>query len=321
MNRAVHSRPPGFGSEQQEEIVAQRPAGKKQQSRHHGRQSGPTLAKGPGGQQGTAKQGAAQSAGKSAAQQSAVKKTSAGRASVAAARKSSNNRTQLIIGGLAIALIAAIVVAGVLLNKKNTETKGNPGYRASVATASLQDGVISVASGNPAVAIDIFEDAMCPACAGFEKQFGKQIAELADQGKVRVNFHMLNFLNGQSASKDYSTRALAALLAATTEGGNEPGMVLRFHELLFAAENQPREGGDADLTNGQLADLARTAGASTAVQASIGSGKYVGQAETTAKASMQALQTAVGEVRTPTVLSGGKPVQLNSGTWLTDLIG
>src|SRR5699024_1856749 len=105
----------------------------------------------------------------------------------------------------------------------------------SVATVT-DDGAILV-SGAPhddtAVVIDVYEDPLCPFCAAFESDFGAEIAAAIDDGALAVRYRMVDFLNGMSASGDYSTRALAAMLSLTEQAGSEPGLVAAFHASLF----------------------------------------------------------------------------------------
>ncbi|MEJ7649640.1 MAG: thioredoxin domain-containing protein [Nakamurella sp.] len=245
----------------------------------------------------------------------------AGRQSVAAARNSGgSNRTQLIIGGIAIVLIVVVIIVGLVLNKKNTAVPADGYGESKASTATVGGGVITISTGTPPTTIDVFEDAMCPACGSFEHQFGQQMAQLTDEGKVGVRLHMLNFLNQLSSSGDYSTRGAAALLAVATEAGSQPGLFLKFHTALFAEGTQPEENSGSDLSNAQLGEVAKTAGVPDAVVASITSGKYVEAAGANAKISQTAIQAAVGEKwGTPTVLSGGKPLALNDPNWLTTL--
>jgi protein-disulfide isomerase len=255
---------------------------------------------------------------------SGQKRTPTGsRQSVAAARQSSagRNRTQLIIGGIAITVIIAIIVVGLVLNKKESaiQSEGYGGSTQSVATA--QNGVVTVtkAGSTPAVTIDLYEDALCPVCAEFERQFGQQINQAVDAGTLAVNVHMLNFLNTQSFSQDYSTRAAAALLCVAEQDGSTPGAYLAFHSALFAPGTQPEERGTADLTNQQLADLATKSGATASAEC-ITSGKNVDAAVASDTASREKLKQATGgQVATPTVVHNGAPVQLTVD-WLSKLL-
>ncbi len=274
----------------------------------------------------------AQSGGKSKAKGSGGGKATASRPggasrqSVAAARRSSpgNNRTQLIIGGIAIVVIVVIIVVGLVLNKQQTATQAE-GYGAStqsVATASA-DGVVTVTKpgSTPRATIDLYEDALCPGCAELERQFGQQINQALDNGTLTVNYHMVDFLNQGSASGNYSTRAAAALLCVAQNSGSQPGVYMGFHSALFAPEHQPEENGSSDLSNQQLADLAKSAGASEDAQNCISSGQNVAAAGAAATAFINNLnQITGGRASTPTVVKDGAPLSLSTD-WLTNLVG
>jgi protein-disulfide isomerase len=248
-----------------------------------------------------------------------------GRQSVAAARavKPGSNRTQVIIGSVAIVVIAIIVVGAIILNKVNTakpvDNYGNSTQ--SVATAD-SGGVITVNNGgNPPTTIDIYADMLCPICSQFEDQYGQQINQAVDQGKLTVRYHLLNFLNASSASKDYSTRAASALMCVAQDSATGKGVWLQYLEKLFSSGTQPAENGSSDLTNAQLADVATGLGVGQATASCITSGKNVTLAQTEATAGNAELQKAVGGVATPTVLQDGKPLGINSKDWLTNLLG
>jgi protein-disulfide isomerase len=249
----------------------------------------------------------------------------AGRQSVAAARKSKSGsgRTQLIIGGVAVLVIVAIIVFGVVLNKQQTAVQAE-GYGASTqSVATDSSGIVTVGkSGSvPPLTLDIYEDALCPICAEFERQYGQQINKAIDDGSLAVNYHMLNFLNPSSFSGDYSSRAAAALLCVAQQSGSAPGVYLAFHSALFSADHQPEESGSSDLTNAQLAALATSSGASAAAAQCTSSGQNVAAAEAAATASSATLSAATGgRVATPTVVKDGVPVSL-SVNWLGDLLG
>ena len=229
------------------------------------------------------------------------------RQSVAAARQSSsssNNRTQLIIGAVAVVVILLIVIGGVIYTQQQSQVQAE-GYgpsTQSVATAA-ENGVVTVSKpgSTPAVTIDIYEDALCPICAQFEKQFGQQIGQSLDNGTLAVNYHMLNFLNPNSFSGDYSTRAAAALLCVAQQDGAKPGVYMGMHSWLMSVDNQPAEQGTEDLTNQQLADTATSIGATSSTEC-ISSGQNVDAAKASATTSSETLSAATGgRVATPTV--------------------
>ncbi|MBM9467205.1 thioredoxin domain-containing protein [Nakamurella leprariae] len=248
-----------------------------------------------------------------------------GRVSVAAER-SGRNRTQGIVLLVVVIVMVVVIVVGVFLYRSGTQVQ-NDGYgRATTTTATVQDGAITVAApgaaGNPDVPVlDVYEDGLCPICADFEEQYGQQLAQALDEGRVVVRYHLLTFMDGQSASGSYSTRAAAAMTCVAEEAGAEPGVFDTFHAALFADDTQPDEGGATDLTDRQLADLASGAGAGAAADC-ITSGSQVPAASAAAESGRVALQAATQRVATPTVLRDGQDVPwYNSTSWLPDLLG
>ncbi|ADG98587.1 DSBA oxidoreductase [Segniliparus rotundus DSM 44985] len=169
----------------------------------------------------------------------------------------------------------------------------------------------------PAV-IDVYEDFMCPACAEFEGAYGEQIAKAVEDGKLRVQYHMLNFLNRNSASGDYSSRAAGAALAVFQKA---PDKFLAFHTKMFSADTQPREGSESDLSNDQLAKIAESVGAGAAA-ADIRSGADVKAAAGSAQAAIKQLQSLTKSVSTPTVLKDNKPLNWQrDDQWLQKIVG
>ena len=248
----------------------------------------------------------------------------AGRQSVAAARraKPGSDRSQLIIGGIAVVVLAIIVVVGVVIYKNRSAVQ-NAGYGPSTNSVStVSSGVVTVNNGTtPAVTIDVYQDALCPICQQFEHQYGQQIAQEVDQGKLQVRYHMVTFLDTSSASKTYSTRAAAALLCVGADTAAPKGTFLKYLTHLYADDTKPEEGGSSDLSNQQLADLAKGDGATTTAVSCVSSGSNVALATSTNTTNQTEMQNATGAVQTPTVLHGGTPLDFNPTDWLTKLIG
>lgn len=246
-----------------------------------------------------------------------------GRVSVAAVRKSSGDRTQLIIGGVAIAVIVAVIVVGIMMYSKNSATQADGYGTSTLSVATVDDaGVVTVSNGSPELSLDVYEDALCPICADFEAQYGQQMAKAVDDGQLELKFRMVDFLNAASFSKDYSTRAYAALMTVAEEDGANPGVFMSFHTAIFDSKNQPRENGSKDLTNEELADIAADAGASEETQQLIADGTHVAAAAANAQSNLETLREAAAKVGrsagTPTVAKDGIPLATNDVDWLTN---
>lgn len=247
-----------------------------------------------------------------------------GRVSVAAARKSSGDRTQMIIGGVAIVVIIAVIVVGMVLYSKNNAVQG-AGQVSTKSVATVDDsGAVTVSNGSPALQLDVYEDALCPICAELEHQYGGQMAKAVDDGQLTLTYKMVDFLNRASNSGDYSTRAYAALIALAKVDGAKPGVWMAFHTAIYDAKNQPKENGSSDLSNEQLADLAGSVGASDEAKKLIADGGEVAAATADAQANLTELSTVAAKVGrgagTPTVARDGVPLATNDVNWLTNLL-
>jgi protein-disulfide isomerase len=270
-----------------------------------------------------------------AAQRTAVgagPKGSALRTETTTGRKSGNNRTQLIIWGAAIAVMAIVVVVGILINLNSNKTE-NAGYGTATKSTAVMDanGVITVSAGSPAASFDVYEDPLCPYCAQFERQYGQQIAQAVDAGKVAVDYHLLNFLDRGSGSGSYSTRATAALMCAATDLGSTPGAWAALHSKLYEEDVQPEENAVEDMTDDQLAQYVTDAGTGaglasdaapvTAAVDCINSGAMVPTVTTAYNASAATLNQLVGGVRSPVIAHDGAVVDVDDTAWLSKITG
>jgi len=229
------------------------------------------------------------------------------------------SRNSTLIAVAVLVVVAVVVIGGVLYQSNRSKPRVDGYGAAQKSTVQVADGVVRVGLPNAPVTIDVYEDFLCPVCGQFEKIYGQELAQALDQGKVAARYHMLDFLNPGSASKNYSTRAAAAALCVASDG--DGAAYPKFHASLFASGTQPKEGASTDLSDPQLAELAKSAGASQAAQTCITSGGKMAAATAAAQAGTQQLAAAVGEnkVGTPTVRNGNKSVDVNNQDWITQI--
>ena len=234
-------------------------------------------------------------------------------------RKTSNTTTY-VLGAVALVVIAVVVIGGIIWQSNRSEPR-NDGY-GSVQNADVQvqlqdKGVVRLGLPSAARTIDVYEDPMCPYCGQLEQTHGQEIAKAVDDGKLAVNYHIVDFLNQLSRSGDYSTRAVAAS-ECVAEGGDAIAYG-KFHSQIFSKDGQPRERGSSDHTNDELAAIAKDAGANDSVQKCISSGSKVDSAKANAEAASQQL-SALGGQGTPTVFDGTKSVEIQNPDWVAGLI-
>ncbi len=214
------------------------------------------------------------------------------------------NRTPTIVVGVVIAL--AVVVGAALLIARGLGGDVEPTYTVEA------DGAVVTAGTGP-VAIDVYEDYLCPACERFEERYGDEITNALNEGKITVRFHTIAILDTLSEPEGYSTRAGGAALCAVPAG-----IYPRYHKKLF--DEQPAEG-SAGLSNDELVTFGTELGAQGDFAACVQGGTHLDAvaAETTKATSDTALETN-GRFGTPTVAIDGRKIDLNDTTWLQKAI-
>ena len=155
-----------------------------------------------------------------------------------------SNTMTYVLGGIAVLVIAGLVIGGIWWSGRD---------QGDTDQAALASSSTMIVGPETAPLIDVFEDPMCPVCKVFEQQSGPAITKAVTEGKLRVRYHTLHFLNSRSATGDYSSRAAGALTCVADEQNTD--LFLRFHSALFAA--QPPEDGTGNITSPELARLAR----------------------------------------------------------------
>jgi protein-disulfide isomerase len=130
------------------------------------------------------------------------------------------------------------------------------------------------------------------------------VQQYLDAGKVRISYHMIAFLNGDSTTK-YSERAANAMAAVYDTSG--PTVAKKFHDLLYL--HQPPEG-TAGLANSQLVAYAVRAGAPrAAISAAVSHGSFDQWVVNATDAMSKA-----GVTGTPTVFVDGHRLPENLST-------
>ncbi|OBK92549.1 serine/threonine protein kinase [Mycobacterium asiaticum] len=225
--------------------------------------------------------------------------------------------------GLTIAVIVAVVGGVIIGFSPRRESPQPPKSSTAVPAADavtlnvLNDGVF--VGGSAAVAtIDVFNEPICPPCGAFIRSYAGDIDAAVANKKLAVRYHLLNFLDDQSHTKNYSTRAVAASYCVA--GQNDPKVYTNFYSALFGSDFQPQEGAASDRTDAELARLAQSVGANTNATNCIKSRMDLGTAQIKANNSSATL-AGFNAQGTPFVWDGTGGVDLQNPNWLTKLIG
>ena len=171
-------------------------------------------------------------------------------------RRAKRNRILAYGGGLVIVgLIVAIVVAVVNAMGGGQSSAGGEAPTKLVTPANTT-AAGAIAIGNPAapVKVEIYLDYMCPFCGRFDRANDEELNRLIADGTMRLEVHLMSFLDRASSGTRYSTRAANAV---ATVADRAPDKVMAFNQSLFA--QQPHEG-SRGLTDAHIADIARGVG-------------------------------------------------------------
>ncbi|QMW67682.1 DsbA family protein [Mumia sp. ZJ1417] len=215
------------------------------------------------------------------------------------ARKTRQRKVAKIVGILVIlGLMAAIAIAvgRSLASDDSGDVTGKV-----VVPANVETGAFSVGDTDAPVTLDLYYDYMCPACGAFESTNAEDLSRLIDQGTIRVNLHVMAFLDEQSQGTEYSTRAGNAYAAVVDAA---PDRVWAFHNGLYA--NQPHEGTEG-LNDDQIASIALRAGVPADVVENFTEGVHRGWV---AQSTQEAFDAGV--TSTPTVKLNG---DMFTGDW------
>lgn len=228
--------------------------------------------------------------GKSSRDQRAAKV----KAQQAAMRKAETRRRNGIIAGAVIAvLIVAVGVGAIVQAGRNSTSDSSANPASTSGTANQTVGVVGKADAP--VTVVAYEDFMCPVCGEFEKNAGPALKRFIADGKVKVEYRSIAFLD-RASTTSYSTRALNSVGCVVDK---KPSAFAEYHDLLF--QNQPEEGG-AGLPDSKLISMAAQAGV-TGIDACVKDQSFKGW---TQRVTDQSSKDGVNG--TPTVLVNGKNV-------------
>lgn len=238
-------------------------------------------------------------------------------AGIQAKKKPGGGKQGLVIAAvvLVVAVVAGLVVAWQSSSSSGSGGSGGSGAPVAATYQATRDGAV-VRAGSPTapVTVDVYEDFLCPACQQFEKIYGDEMTTAMNEGKVKVDYHLIAILEQRSTPPGYSSLAGGAGLCAA-----EAGIWPAFHSRLYA--EQPAEGAPGK-TAQELVTIGQQLGAR---------GDFAGCVNDPAnsQAILDATNAAAanpavapgGRLSTPTVLVDGAQVEINDSNWLKNATG
>jgi protein-disulfide isomerase len=146
-------------------------------------------------------------------------------------QRQERRRQVLTIGGV-VAAIVLIVVGGFVVNSMRDPSKDVAGAAPDIGSSYG----LTVGSDSAPHKVVVYEDFLCPICGEFEKAGHTQLEQLADAGKVQIEYRPFVLL---SRLGPYSARSTMIWSLVLQQAGDDAA--LKYHDLLFA--NQPSEEG------------------------------------------------------------------------------
>jgi protein-disulfide isomerase/uncharacterized membrane protein YphA (DoxX/SURF4 family) len=159
------------------------------------------------------------------------------RAAMAAAEVELKHKQRYIAAGTAVAvLLVSLTAIGVQGGRAKIATTVN------TANASTSTGV-TVGNPQAPVTVDIYEDPQCPICNQLEQSgLSTDLAAKVKATSIKVNYHVMSFLDSASNGNKYSSRAANALYCAADVS---PDAFVKLHNIMYGKtngkDNQPAE--------------------------------------------------------------------------------
>lgn len=159
-----------------------------------------------------------------------------------AATKPKDGPSKGLIGGI----IAAVIVVAVVVAVFVTQANKSGSYSGPVPKGGTDnaDGLrvypgVKLKSGAPTV--DLYEDFQCPICNDMEKANGAQILQKAKTGQIKLQWHLMTFLEDNFRNKPASTIAANGLYCAA-----DAGKAAEYHKATFAGQRSEQAEANGD---------------------------------------------------------------------------
>ncbi|WP_446665518.1 DsbA family protein [Flexivirga sp. B27] len=154
-----------------------------------------------------------------------------------AATKPKDGPSKGLIGGIIAAVIVVVIVVAVFVTQANKS--GSFAGAVPKGGTDNADGLraypdVKLKSGAPTV--DIYEDFQCPICNELEKSNGEQILKMAKAGQIKLQWHLMTFLEDNFRNAPASTVAANGLYCAA-----DAGKAAEYHKAAFAGQRPEQQ--------------------------------------------------------------------------------
>jgi len=183
------------------------------------------------------------------------------RAAVAAAEVELRHKQRYIAAGT---VVVVVLVSFIAIGVQGNRAKISGDLNATNASAATG---VKVGNQQAPVQVDLYEDMQCPVCnnleqSGLTADFDKKIKAT----NIKVNYHVMSFLDASSNGNKYSSRAANAAYCASDQS---PDAFLKFHDIAYGKDASGQNNQPAENSNGRpdstLVDWGKKAGITSAV--------------------------------------------------------
>ncbi len=224
-------------------------------------------------------------------------------------------------------IIAILVIAAVVVGIIVTKNSGNNDLAAKMPQddvsfeVSAKDNVVELASKDvkkDAPVVDIYEDFSCPHCADLLEADHKDAEKVLNDGKVKVRYHLLNFLD--DGREGPSTRG-ASVAYALAESGNAKAF-WNMHNYMMLEQQTVARTWDYE----ELGSAASAYDLDQALIDQITNGEVAEKGKEVAKANGTALEKKNGQISSPIIYVDGKEYDMKVGkegkpaSWVPDVV-
>ncbi|MGA5129145.1 thioredoxin domain-containing protein [Streptomyces olivoreticuli] len=176
--------------------------------------------------------------------------------------KKDKTRRQLVVAGSIVVVLAIAGGIGVAVSNMNDGGSGKGEWAAMAKKDLVKPANTTGDNGNEIVIGDpkaketltVYEDVRCPVCAMFEQNSGEQLRKDVKDGRYKVRFVMVNFIDDSPNGGTGSKNAVSALGAALNVG---PEAFVEYKEALYSKQNHPDEQNDAYSDDKKLIEVAQ----------------------------------------------------------------
>ena len=169
------------------------------------------------------------------------------------AQEAAERRRRLLIVGAVLAVLA--LIGGLTWFAISRGDTTGEAVTAAGTPGNTDGYAVVVGDADAPMTLKFYEDPQCPVCRDFESAVGTEVEQAVADGEVKVEYHIVSFLDDQSPNA-FSSRAANAMYVVADAAG--PEAFAEFHRLVY--ENQPEEGTPGP-EDGQLVQWAVEAGA------------------------------------------------------------